>query len=109
LFYRFGDFVLPNLAEKQRRAVNVIRTALDSRGWYDRDVSACCASRALLSDCAENFAVFVSAPPGADAEPYYETGRTITEAVRKILAAVKGYPSDDGSKTTDDKPEAAPF
>lgn len=85
LFRRF--LFLTNLEKKQRCAVSVVRTALDSQGIHGRDV---CASRAPSTEWGENFAVFVSAPPGADIEPYYETGKTLTEAVRKVLATVKG-------------------
>jgi hypothetical protein len=98
---------LVNLLEKQRRAVSVVRTALNSVGVHDRAVCAGCDSGEPPSDSAENFAVFVSAPPGADIEPYYETGKTMTEAVRKILATIKGH-EKNGAKT-DDQSEAAPF
>ncbi|WP_236994154.1 hypothetical protein [Candidatus Methylomicrobium oryzae] len=101
--------ILTNLEKKQRSAVNVVRTALDSQGIHGRDVCASWASRVLSAECAENFAVFVSAPPGADIEPYYETGKTLTEAVRKVLAAVKGQRKKNGVEATDESPEAAPF
>jgi hypothetical protein len=102
-------FILTNLEEKQRRAVSVVRVALESQGIQGRDVCAACANRAPPSECAESFAVFVSAPFGADSEPYYETGKTLTEAVRKILAALKGHRKENAVKTTGDSPEAAPF
>jgi hypothetical protein len=99
---------LANLLEKQRRAVSVVRTALDGIGVHDRAVCAGGDSEAPSSEDVENFAVFVSAPPGADIEPYYETGTTLTEAVRKILATLKGHAMKNGAKT-DDQSEAAPF
>ncbi|MGJ0483519.1 MAG: hypothetical protein ACR65R_03160 [Methylomicrobium sp.] len=98
---------MEDLFEKQRRAVRVVKTALDNAGVHDRDVCAGCGSE-TPADCAENFAVFVSAPLGADIEPYYETGKTMTEAVRKILATIKGHEKTNGAKT-DDQSEVAPF
>jgi hypothetical protein len=99
---------LANLLEKRRRAVSVVRTALDSVGVHDRAVCVGCDSEVSPSDCAEYFAVFVSAPPGADVEPYYETGKSIPEAVRKILATIKGHEKKNGANA-DDQSEAAPF
>jgi hypothetical protein len=100
---------LKNLEEKQRRAVSVVRTALDSQGIQGRDVCAGCASRAPPPEGTENFAVFVSAPPGVDSEPYYETGKTLAEAVRKILATVKAHQKKNGVKAMGDRSDAAPF
>jgi hypothetical protein len=104
----FGDFMLVNLLEKQRRAISVVRTALNGAGLHDRFVSADYESYSCSSNGIEKFAVFVSAPPGADIEPYYETGKTLTEAVRKILFTIKGHENKNGAKP-DNQSEVAPF
>ncbi len=56
----------------------------------------------------DNFAVFVSAPAGANIEPSYETGASIAEAVRKTIDVIKGGTNKNGTKT-DNQSEVAPF
>jgi hypothetical protein len=101
-------FYLADLLKKKQHAVNVVKTALDKAGARDRAVCAGGGNETPLSACGENFAVFVSAPSGADIEPYYETGKTLAEAVRKVLAAIKGIERNNGTKA-DAKSEPAPF
>lgn len=75
--------MLVQLLEKQRRAVNVVKTALLNVGVRGRAVSV------MADSCGayKNYAVFISS--GVD-EPFYETGKTIAEAVRNTLKAIKG-------------------
>lgn len=100
--------MLAQLIDKQRRAVSVIRTALVSAGIRDRSVSAGFDSWTHPSGRVENYAVFISGPAEGDIEPYYETGKTIVEAVRKALATIKGRGNKNGANP-DDQSEEAPF
>jgi hypothetical protein len=99
--------MLVQLVNKQRRAVGVVRTALLGAGVTGRSISAGYDSWTHPSGRSENFAVFVSAPAGADIEPYYETGKTIVEAVQKMVNTIKGKRLNDAKP--DDQSEKAPF
>lgn len=98
--------MLVQLVEKQRRAVSVVKAALVGAGIHDRRVSVGFDSWTHPAGREESFAVFVSGPIGADIEPYYEKGKTIVEAVRNIIASIKGRAN---SAKTDDQSEEAPF
>ena len=101
--------MLVRLVDKQRRAVSVVKTALQGAGITGRSVcvSAFNWSYSFGKDDAE-FAVFVSAPEGANIEPSYETGASVAEAVRKMVDVIKGGKHKNGTKT-DDQSEVAPF
>jgi len=74
-FRSVEDFImLVRLVDKQRRAVSVVKTALLGAGITGCSVcvSAFKWSCNLNEDDAK-FAVFVSAPKGANIEPSYET------------------------------------
>ncbi|MGZ8187821.1 MAG: hypothetical protein ACXWTP_00230 [Methylosarcina sp.] len=94
------------LVEKQQRAVAVVRAALLGVGITDRQVSAGYDSWTHPSGHAENFAVFVGAPAGTDIEPFYESGKSFVEAVKKMLASIKGRAN---AAKSDDQSEVAPF
>ena len=100
--------MLVRLVDKQRRAVSVVKTALQGAGITGRSVcvSAFNWSYSFGKDDAE-FAVFVSAPEGANIEPSYETGSSIAEAVRKTISVIKGGTNKNSAKT--DESEVAPF
>ncbi|MBE0469971.1 MAG: hypothetical protein IBX55_10755 [Methyloprofundus sp.] len=103
--------MLVKLVDKQRRAVSVVKTALLAQGITGRSI--CVHSDSWMyahldSKHVDRYAVFVSAPEGADIEPTYETGASIVEAVRKIIDALKGGTNKNGTKS-DDQSEVAPF
>jgi len=101
--------MLVRLVDKQRRAVSVVKTALQGAGITGRSVciSVDNWSHSYGND-SNNCAVFVSAPKGEDKEPSYETGSSIAEAVRKTVAVIKGGANKNGTKT-DVRSEVAPF
>lgn len=75
--------MLTQLVIKQRRAVSVVKTALLGVGVRGRAV---CVTADSYGEY-KNYAVFISSGVG---EPFYETGRTIAEAVSNTLKAIKG-------------------
>jgi hypothetical protein len=93
------------VVDKQRRGVRVVKTALLSIGITDRSVCVQADSWAFPHGDNEQYSVFVSAPNGANEEPFYETGKTITEAVKKALDSIKGRAG--GAKR--EVSEVAPF
>jgi hypothetical protein len=97
--------MLVQIVVKQRHAVNVVKTALLSVGIAGRAV---CVQVDSLRDQyveGENYSVFVSAPNGANIEPFYVTGKTLVEAVKNMLCSIK---VGKNSATTE-VPEVAPF
>jgi hypothetical protein len=98
--------MLIHRAEKQRRAISVVKTALLGLGMSGRSVCVSVESGECgYGDNHAAAAVFVSAPSGSNIEPYYETGKTIAEAVKNLIGSLKGRA--DGAKTG--TPEIAPF
>jgi hypothetical protein len=97
--------MLVQLVEKQRRAVSVVKTALLGIGITGRSVCVQADSWSRPDGDDNRYSVFVLAPIGVDIEPYYETGETIVEAVRKMLDSIKGKAN---SAQADDQSEA-PF
>jgi hypothetical protein len=95
-----------SLLDKQRRAASIIRAALLGVGISDRAICINSDSWSGNNGDYEKFAVFVSPPPGTDTEPFYETGKTITEAVRKTIASIKGRAN---AAKSDDQSEVATF
>jgi hypothetical protein len=96
------------MAFKQRRAASVVHTALVGAGLYGRAIAVHADSWLDEFGRRENYAVFVSAPDGANTEPFYVTGKTITEAVRNMLSSIKGNKTKNGTDS-DNQPEKAPF
>lgn len=94
-----------SLLDKQRRAASAVKTALLGVGISGRSICIQAASWTAVYGDYENYAVFVSAAPGSNAEPYYETGKTIVEAVKKAIDSIKGRTNDAKSGA----PEVAPF
>lgn len=98
--------MLVQILDKQRRGVSVVKTALLGVGISGRSVCVTVDNWAFShSGDGVNVGVFVSPPIGEDVEPFYETGQTIVEAVKKIINSIKGRASD--AKTG--IPEVAPF
>jgi len=97
--------MLVQIVDKQRRAVSVVKTALLSVGISGRSV--CVQSDSWMDEYGrrENYAVFVSAPRGSNIEPYYETGTTIVEVVRKVIDSIRGK----NGTNPDNQSELAPF
>lgn len=101
--------MLVEIVEKQRRAVSVVKTALLAAGINNRRVAAGFDSWTYQAGRVETCAVFVSAPDGTDIEPYYETGKSFVEAVRKLLAIIKKGQANKNGANPDDQSEEAPF
>lgn len=82
--------MLVQIVDKQRRAVSVVKTALLSAGITGRAV--CVQVEDSQHDQlgpGENYSVFVSAPTGANIEPFYVTGKTLVEAVKNMIGSIK--------------------
>jgi hypothetical protein len=96
--------MLTQIVDKQRRAVNTVKTALLGAGITGRSV--CVTADSWLGEYGrhENYAVFVQS--GGNDEPFYVTGKTIVEAVKNMIDSIKGR--GNGTKT-DDQSEIAPF
>jgi len=95
--------MLVQIVDKQRRGANVIKLALSNVGIKGRSI---CVNVASRKDSGINVGVFVSAPEGADVEPFYVTGNTILEGVKNMLDAIKGR-AENGAITNEF--EIAPF
>lgn len=91
---------------KQRRAASVVTTALVGAGLSQRSICVTANSWADQYGHHENFAVFVQS--GGNDEPFYETGKTIVEAVKKVLAKLHGRINDNGANPVD-QTAVAPF
>jgi len=98
--------MLIQIVDKQRRAVSTVKTALLGAGITGRSV--CVTADSWLGEYGrhENYAVFISASNGVNAEPFYETGNSIIECVRKTIDSIKGRGNDT---KTDNQSEIAPF
>lgn len=96
--------MLVELVTKQRRAASVVKTALLSSGLGLRSVCVTANSWMDQYGRRENYAVFIQS--GGNDEPFYVTGDTITEAVKRMIDSIKGRLNDAG-KTDQAKP--APF
>lgn len=81
--------MLVQIVDKQRHAVNVVKTALLSVGISGRAIYVEIDSRHDQYETGENYSVFVSAPAGADIEPFYVTGKTLVEAVKNMVCWIK--------------------
>lgn len=81
--------MLVQLVDKQRHAVNVVKTALLSVGITERAVCVQVDNRSDPCGTGENYSVFVSAPAGANIEPFYATGKTLVEAVKNMVCSIK--------------------
>lgn len=98
--------MLVRLVDKQRRGVSVVKTALLGVGISGRSVCVTVNSWAFShSGESMDVGVFVSPPIGENVEPFYETGRTIAEAVKKIINSIKGR----ANAASGNQSEAAPF
>lgn len=87
--------MLVELVDKQRRAVSVVKAALLNHGLGLRPVCVTVDSWVDQYGRRENYAVFVQS--GGNDEPFYETGKTIVEAVKNMLASLKGRVNDNGA------------
>jgi hypothetical protein len=94
------------LLDKQRHAASAIRTALLGAGISDRAICINADSWSGNNGDYEKYGVFVSAPPGSNIEPLYETGKTLTEAVKKTIDSIKGRTN---AAKSDDQSEIATF
>jgi hypothetical protein len=86
--------MLIQIVDKQRRGVSVVKTALLGVGINGRSICVQADSWAYPHGNVDRYSVFVSAPDGANIEPYYATGKTIVEAVRKTIDSIKGRMND---------------
>jgi hypothetical protein len=101
----FGGFMFVTILDKQRRAVSVVKTALQGAGISGRSVCVT-VDKWPYDNGADGLkaAVFVSSPDGT--EPHFATGNTIVEAVRNMIDSIKGRAN---GATSGNQPEAAPF
>ncbi len=97
--------MLVKIVDKQRQAVSVVKTALLSVGISGRSVCVQVSSWIDSYGRREDYSVFVSAPDGADVEPFYVTGKTIVEAVKNMIDSIKGKKNDAKTEIS----EVAPF
>lgn len=81
--------MLVQIVDKQRHAVNVVKTALLSAGITERAVYVQIDNWHDQYEGDENYSVFVSAPTGANIEPFYVTGKTLVEAVKNTVCSIK--------------------
>lgn len=96
--------MLARILDKQRLAVGVIKTALLRCGICGRSVCVSVDSWEDQYGQRENYAVFVQS--GGNDEPFYVTGKTITEAVKNMIDSIKGRMNDAGQT---DQAKPAPF
>ncbi len=94
-----------SLSVKHRLAANVVKTALLGVGASGRSICVQTSSWSASHGDYDKHSVFVAAPDGTDIEPFYETGKSIVEAVRKTVASIKGA----NAAKSDDQSELAPF
>jgi hypothetical protein len=97
--------MLGQIVAKQRLAVDVVKTALLGAGIRNRSVCVTADSWSDAQGRRENYSVFVGSPLGVNEEPFYVTGGTIVEAVRKMVDSIKGR----GNDAKPGNPEVAPF
>lgn len=92
-------------ADKQRHALNAVQTALSSAGINERSVYIQVDRHIGLAEASENYSVFVSAPAGANIEPFYISGKSLVEVVKHMLCSIK----TTQNAVEADLSEAAPF
>lgn len=97
--------MLVQIVDKQRRGVSVVKAALLGSGITGRSVCVQVSSWVSQYGNREDYSVFVSAPDGANVEPFFVTGKTIVEAVKNMLDSIKGRANDAKSEVS----EVAPF
>jgi len=96
--------MLAQIVDKQRHAVYVVKTALLSVGITGRAIYVQVDSR--CDQCGgENYSVFVSAPAGANIEPFFITGKTLVEAVKNMICSIKTGKNTAATEVS----EVAPF
>ncbi|MGZ5059184.1 MAG: hypothetical protein ACXWE3_12105 [Methylobacter sp.] len=81
--------MLVQIVDKQRHAVNIVKTALLSAGIRGRAVCLQIDNRLNQYETGESYSVFVSAATGANIEPFYVTGKTLVEAVKNMICSIK--------------------
>ena len=81
------------MLNKQRRAINVIKSALLGAGLGDRGISVVVHQETVASVNADypTVAVFVSGPQGQEIEPFFETGATVVAAVKAMRHTIKAH------------------
>lgn len=97
--------MLVQIVDKQRHAVNVVKTALLSVGITGRSVCVQVDNPHDQYETEENYSVFVSAPTGTNIEPFYVTGKTLVEAVKNMISSIKIEKSNAKTAVS----ELAPF
>lgn len=85
--------MLVQSVDKQKLAIDIVKTALLAVGIRERPI--CVQVSSWLNEYGKrvDYSVFVSAEEGKNEEPFYETGKTLVEAVRKAIASIKGKTS----------------
>ncbi len=96
--------MLASILDKQRLAVGVVKTALLGSGLGLRSVCVTADRWEDRHGRRDNYAVFVQS--GGNDEPFYETGKTVAEAVKNTIASIKGRTNGGGPAG---RAEPAPF
>jgi hypothetical protein len=97
--------MLVQCVDKQRHAVNVVKTALLSAGITGRAIYVQVDSRCDQYKDEENYSVFVSAPAGVNIEPFFITGKTLVEVVKNMVCSIKTGKNSAATEVS----EIAPF
>jgi len=97
--------MLVQFVDKQRHAVNVVKTALLAAGITGRSIYVQVDCRRDHYKDETNYSVFVSAPAGANIEPFFITGTTLVEAVKNMVSSIKTGKNSVATEV----PEIAPF
>lgn len=91
--------------DKQQLAIDIVKTALLAVGIRERPICVQVSSWLNEYGKRDDYTVFVLAEKGKNEEPFYETGKTLVEAVKKAITSIKGRTT--GAKT--EVSEIAPF
>ena len=97
--------MLVQIVDKQRRALAWLKRPCLVAALLAASVCVQVSSWVSQYGNREDYSVFVSAPDGANVEPFFVTGKTIVEAVKNMLDSIKGRVSDAKTEVS----EVAPF
>ncbi len=89
--------MLVQRVSKQKLAIDIVKTALLAVGIRERPICVQVSSWLNEYGKRDDYIIFVSAEKGNNEEPFYETGKTLVEAVKKAITAIKGRTT--GAKT----------
>ncbi len=103
--------MLVQLVNKQRQAARVVETALINAGIARHSVCVSSNNKQWLGEPEitptnnQEYAIFIYSPSGSNTEPYFETGKSLVEVVRRTIDSIRGK----NSAKSNEKLEVAPF